>query len=565
MSSCIRALERTLVVVSALCLSILSLNAAEVTPERLLHTAAEPENWLMNLGSYDGGRYSGLSIINRDNIERLVVRYSIPLGGLLDGGGTYREALPVSPLVEDGFIYVVDGWGAVSKLDARRKGAVVWRNDAGQHNLDAWLQASRGIALYRNFVISAGADGRIHWIDTESGELMRSVQVGDPTEGYSIVAPPLVVGDRIIVGGGGSDRGARGRIDALDARTGEKLWWVNTVPSRKEPGGETWIGGGTFSQSGTYDPATGLSIWAAGHPIPKFESGERRGDDLYANSAIAVDVASGAVRWRFQYTPGGGHGFSEGGTHQLVPSDEGSAPAIVHFANNGFFYVLDGADGAFRSATPHVDGIAWTAGIDPASGKPIEYASDIETGSRRLDAVWGSRSDCPNIRSAAALASAYSPRTRLSYGAGADGCLDGELPPIKTPSAPGWLGAYYAGAAADLGMLSAIDPESGTVVAQRLLDFPLHSGVLATAGGLVFTTTAEGSLHALDDETLAPLWKTKFASLTAVPPITFEVDGEQFVAVIVGGNAFAGELSYRPPEMSLAQPIFVLAVLGLPS
>ena len=179
---CVRVSGRVIGVVSALCASVLSSHAAEVTPERLLNAAAEPENWLMNLGAYDGSRYSGLSAINRENVDRLVVRYSVPLGGLLDGGGTYREALPLSPLVEDGFIYVVDGWGAVSKLDARRNGAVVWRNDAGQHNLDAWLQASRGIALYRNFVISGGADGRVHWIDMESGEL-RALRAGRRSDG----------------------------------------------------------------------------------------------------------------------------------------------------------------------------------------------------------------------------------------------------------------------------------------------------------------------------------------------------------------------------------------------
>ena len=216
------------------------------------------------------------------------------------------------------------------------------------------------------------------------------------------------------------------------------------------------------------------------------------------------------------------------------------------------------------SAAPrrHVEGVEWTAGIDKQTGMPVEYDPNARTQAYRA-AAWTGRADCPNIRSEPAFASAYSARTRLSYGAGADGCLTQPVPAIRTASAPGWLGAYYAGAASDLGMLSAIDPVSGDVTAQRLFDFPLHAGVLATAGGLVFTTTAEGRLHALDDQTLEPLWSTKFGSLTAVPPITFEVDGEQFVAVVVGGNAFARELPYRPAELGLAQPIFVLAVLGL--
>jgi alcohol dehydrogenase (cytochrome c) len=129
----------------------------------------------------------------------------------------------------------------------------------------------------------------------------------------------------------------------------------------------------------------------------------------------------------------------------------------------------------------------------------------------------------------------------------------------------GWMGAFYTGAASAIGSLAAIDPETGALVAERRLDFPLHAGTLATAGGLVFTTSADGTLHALDDETLATVWSMPFASLTASPPITFAVDGEQFIAVLVGGNSFVGSLSYKPREMTAVQPLFVLAVLGLRS
>jgi alcohol dehydrogenase (cytochrome c) len=556
---------RLLPIALALCASIAMAGAAEVTPERLLHAADEPQNWLMNLGSYSGSRYSGLDGIDRDNVGQLVVRYSVTLGGIVNGGWNYRDALPLSPLVEDGYIYIADGWGRIYKLDARRNGAIVWQNDGGQHNLDGWLQASRGLAFYGDFLISTSADGRLHWIDKETGEVVRSVSIADPAEGYTIAASPLVVGDRIIVGGGGADRGARGRIDAVDARTGEPLWHVDSLSPSGQPGEEdAWLGGGAFAQTGVYDPASGLSIWGAGHPLPRFGPATPPGDNGYTNSALAIDVATGSIAWHFQYTPGGATGFSEGGTHHFVPSGQAGADlAIAHFGNNGFYYLLDGGDGSFHSATQHVDGVAWTTGIDPQSGRPAEYVSSAEIQSYRPGAGWHDRADCPNIRSTPAFASAYSPRTGLSYGSGADGCLAENPPAIHTPSSPGWLGAYYSGAAGDLGMLTAIDPASGTVAARRIFDFPLHAGALATAGGLVFTTSAEGTLHALDDETLEPLWSTKFGSLTAIPPISFAVDGEQFIAVVVGGNAFSQDLSYRPPEMSITQPIFVLAVLGL--
>uniref|UniRef100_Q11F37 Pyrrolo-quinoline quinone n=1 Tax=Chelativorans sp. (strain BNC1) TaxID=266779 RepID=Q11F37_CHESB len=528
--------------------------AAEVTPQRLLNAAEEPQNWLMNLGAYDGGRYSSLAGINRENASNLVVRYSVPLGGLIEGSGNFRNALPMSPLVEDGFIYIVDGWGQVSKLDARKKGDVVWQNSDLQADLDSWFVAGRGLALYGNFVIAASSDGHIHWLDKDTGKIVRSVQVGDPKQGYTIQASPLVVGDRIIVGGGGAERGAIGRIDALDAKSGSPLWRVDTTTNA--------LGGGAISQTGVFDPKTGLTIWGTGHPNPRYRPETRPGENLHTNSVLAIDAETGELRWHFQYTPGDINGFSEDGTHQLVyPADGTGEPFVAHFANNGYFYGLSGKEGEFEVATPHVVGLEWTAGIDE-TGRPAEYKTGANVQPYKSGA-WQDRPDCPNVKGASSFASAYSPRTGLAYGSGADGCLTENIPAIHTESALGWLGAYYSGAAADMGMLTAIEPQTGTIKAQRLFDFPLHAGALATAGGLIFTTTAEGRLHALNDETLETVWSTKFGSLTDVPPITFEVDGEQFIAVVVGGNSYTSTLSYRPPEMGLSEPLFVLAVLGL--
>ena len=168
-----------------------------------MHAQDEPGNWLMNLGSYSGARYSGLAEINRETVGRLVELYSVPLGGLFQGGGNFHDALPISPLVENGFIYIADGSGHTYKLDARDRGRIVWQNE-GPQNLDNWLEPSHGLALYGNFVIATSADGGLRWIDKESGETVRSASVGDPAEGYTIVAPPLVIDDRIIVGGSGA-------------------------------------------------------------------------------------------------------------------------------------------------------------------------------------------------------------------------------------------------------------------------------------------------------------------------------------------------------------------------
>jgi alcohol dehydrogenase (cytochrome c) len=556
----------SLALLAGLC--VMPAAAAEVTPERLLRSADEPQNWLMNLGGYDGARHSRLDAIDRETVGGLDVIWSKALGNLIEGGGNFVAAMPLSPLVEDGSIYIVDGWGAVSKLDARSEGTVVWESDAGQRNLDAWLEASRGIAFWRGFVIAASSDGRLHWIDKETGAIERSAQVGDPLEGYTIVAPPLVVGDTVIVGGGGAERGARGRIDAVDAATGAILWTTWSVPAPGEPGSETWaaegdawrFGGGAFEQTGVYDPETGLTIWGSGHPFPKYDAGLRPGDNLYTNSALALDAGTGALRWHFQYTPGDRNGFSEVGSHMLAPTPDGAS--VVHFGNNGFVYALDAADGGFRHATTYAPGIEWTAGLD-AEGRPLEYRPEAEVQTYLTRETWTEVPGCPNVRSIPTFAASYSPRTGLAYGAGADGCAPG-LVPVRAPTARGWYGGYYAGAVDAIGSLAAVDPATGAVAASRVFEYPLHAGALSTDGGLVFTTTADGSVHALNDETLETLWSKHLGTLTPVPPITFAVDGRQYVAVVVGGNALAADLSYRPAAMRMTEALFVLVVLGLP-
>ena len=177
--------------------------------------------------------------------------------------------------------------------------------------------------------------------------------------------------------------------------------------------------------------------------------------------------------------------------------------------------------------------------------------------------LWDRQPGCPNIRSVPAFAAALSKRTGLAYGAGAEGCQPG-IVPVRASTTRGWYGAYYSGAVDAVGTMSALDPSSGELRRRRSFEYPLHSSALATAGGLVFTTTADGSLHALNDETLATVWSQNLATLTPVPPVTFLVDGKQRVAVVVGGNAMTGSLSYRPSEMSLTESLFVLLVLGIP-
>jgi alcohol dehydrogenase (cytochrome c) len=255
-------------------------------------------------------------------------------------------------------------------------------------------------------------------------------------------------------------------------------------------------------------------------------------------STIALDVATGEIRWHLPRGPAELDSVSAPGNAPILRLAGGDT-VVAHAGGDGRFYVADATDGEMRSVTPYAD-----------DGDPARSSH------------WSDTPGCPNVRGSPAFASAFSPLTGLVYASGADACVP-TVTGTRTASNSGWLGAYYAGAGNALGLLTALDPGTGEVAARRLFDFPLHAGVLATAGGLVFTTTAEGTLHALDDETLETLWSQTFATLSPIPPFTFAVDGEQFVGIVVGGNALGPELSFRPPAMRMTEAIFVLVVLGL--
>lgn len=545
-------------VVAILVLAALQPAQAQVTPQRLLDAGAEPENWLMDQSTYNGHRFSALDDINAETIEGLHVVYSVPLGRA-ETSGNYSAARFSSPLVADGYLYTVDGWGRLHKIDLDRNAEapdrIVWTAETAPENLDAWLIAAHGLALYQDSVIVTSGDGRVTWVNAQTGAIEREVQVADPTSGYGIAAAPLVVGDTLLVGGT-AIRGGRGRLDALDAATGEALWHTSTIPAEGTPGADSWGEnavrmGGSLSQTGTYDPQSGLTIWGTGGPIPAFDTTVRPGANLHTNSAIAFDLADGEMAWSFQYSPGDGNGYSEAGSHLLIEGEEGLA--VSHFSNNGFYYRLDALDGAFQSATPAVPGLSGQAdndveGTQPRTTPPETAAQPTPESTPR---------SCPNILARAETLASYSPLAELTYGSAADACASQLVEPED------WVNPH-AGTARARGLVTAIDPRSGSVVASRQLPAPVHAGLLSTAGRLVFTTTADGRLYALDDETLEPVWSHQFATLTTAPPITFSVDGRQYLAVLVGGNSFAADLPYPAPQTLSVQSLLTLAVLGLP-
>ena len=554
--------------------------AAEVTSSRLLNSDKEPQNWLMVNKDYSSHRYSELDQINRDNVKNLHVAFAVALGGAFGVAPLPWGGHQSTPLVDDGQMYVVDGYGVVYKIDVRdpTRPKIAWVMDPGVAKADVWIPSNRGVALYKNFVISVTGNGKVLWTDRDTGQLAKTVQVDDPKNGYSLTAAPLVIGDKLIVGGSGGDRGARDHIDALNADTGQPLWRTYSIPAPGEPGSETWKGdtnawkhgGGAFWQTGSYDPALNLTIWGTGQPVPMFDPEYRPGDNLYTNSTIAYDVNTGAMKWYFQYTPGDFLDYDEVGISQLIDTKvNGEDRKIVaHFSRNGFFYSLDRSNGQFISAEQYAQKVNWTDGIDPKTGKPIEYdpKKDLQTykigaASRRAQ---GKLLGCPDLQGGVNyFPTTYSHRTHLSYGGGIEVCTYITPDPSNDASGDFWLGGTYERSEPVKGSVTAMDPTTGKKVAQQSLDYPVYSGVTSTAGGLLFTTTTNGEVFALDDKTLKPLWSFSTGSLSSAPPMTYAVNGKQYVAVLIGGNTVAQGMLLKSPEMKDLQNTSMLFVFGL--
>jgi alcohol dehydrogenase (cytochrome c) len=412
----LRRVSSTTALASALLVTTsLSALAADVTTQRLMNTDKEPQNWLMVNKDYSSHRYSELDQINKDNVKNLHVAFTVALGGVNGVGFMALGGHQSTPLVNDGFMYAVDAFGAVYRIDVRdpMNARISWVMDPGVAKGDVWITSNRGVALYKGFVISVTADCKVNWTKADTGELVKSVQFDDMKESHcSLTSAPLVIGEKLIVGGSGGDRGARAHIDAFNADSGDHLWRTYSVPAPNEPGGDTWKGntnawqhgGGSFWQTGSYDPATNLTIWGTGQPVPMFDPEYRPGDNLFTNSSLGLDLNTGKIKWFFQYTPGDFLDYDEIGIQTLIDTKVNGEDrkVVAHFGRNGFFYTLDRTNGQFISGQQYAEKVNWTDGIDPKTGKPVEYDPNKDLQVYKIGAAsrreQGKIVGCPNIQ-----------------------------------------------------------------------------------------------------------------------------------------------------------------------
>lgn len=575
-----RSLRNAVLLASTLLASTaLTARAADVTTDRLLNESKEPQNWLMVNKDYASHRYSELDQINKDNVKNLHVAFTVALGGAV-GTAQFKEAGHQStPLVDDGQMYIVDGMGSVYRVDVRdpAKARIAWKMDPGTDKTSIWLPSNRGVTLYKNFVISVTGDCKVNWTKRDTGELVKTVTFDDWKNGCALTAAPLLINDKVIVPGSGGDRGARAHIDALNADTGQLIWRTYSVPAPNEPGGDTWKGntnawqhgGGSFWQTGSWDPDQNVTIWGTGQPVPMFDPEYRPGDNLYTNSTVAYDVNTGKLKYYFQYTPGDFLDYDEIGIQTLIDTKVNGEPRkiIAHFGRNGFFYTLDRTNGQFIQAQQYAQKINWTDGIDPKTGKPVEYNPNkdlqvykIGAASRRQQ---GNLVGCPNIQGGVNYyPTSYSERTHLAYGGGIEACSLITVDPSQDAGG-NWLGGTFANNEDVKGSVTAMDPQSGAKKAQQSFNHSIYSGVTATAGGIVFTTTTDGTVYALDDETLKPLWSFNTGSMSSAPPMTYAVNGKQYMAVLIGGSTIARLQFDKTPELKEMENTSMLFVFGL--
>jgi alcohol dehydrogenase (cytochrome c) len=547
--------------------------AADVTPERLINADKEPQNWLMNHRTYDGQRYSPLARINRDNVKNLKIAYAVPLGG-----GAGNEFTNATPLVEDGFLYVTDSWNVLYKIDVRSGdvGRILWRMDPKQDR----QMRSRGAALIGNLVITgAGGFGnspRIIATDKETGKVVWESSFSD-TPDVTFTAAPLAIKDKIIIGAANGDQGVRDWMAGLDAKTGKRLWLKYTVPAPGEPGSDTWkgntnawqTGGGAIWVTGTYDPATNQTLWGTGNPVPMFDPFYRPGDNLYTNSVISYDPDTGNMNWYFQYTPGDMWDYDEVGTHILIDGQVGgqARKLITHSARNGFLYTMERANGAMMLAKPYME-VNWTKGIDQKTGKPLDYdpTKEIQTYAGVGNLVPGEplKKVCPSQAGGNNYwPSSYSPKTKLLYIPALSNCVTITIDREKHNAQRGWNGGLSTTEDRWESNLTAVDPLTGEIKKNVHLRYPNYSGTLATGGGLVFLALLDGTVAAYDDTTLDQLWKINVGSGFSAPPMTFEVNGKQYIGIVSGPSPVARGRLANTPELKDQRNALVLYVFGL--
>lgn len=532
-----------------------------------LASTAGAQNWPIYGGDAGNTRYSQASQVNTSNVKNLRVAWALQLGSLRS-----QESTPI--LVGD-TLFVTSSFGPknVFAVDAKT-GKVRWRYSPeipkGIDQFACCDVVNRGVTHHEGKIILGRLDGHVAALDAKTGKELWATKVIDYQQGSVITSPPVVAKNMVITGFAGGEYGARGALIGLDPATGKEVWRTHTTPLPGEKNSETWkgesgkFGGGVAWHVGSYDPTLNLVYFGTSNAAPWAAS--VRGNDssnigqytnLYTSSVLAVDPSSGNIAWHYQFTPSDAWDYD--GVNEMVfadlPFDGKKVPVIMHADRNGFFYVIDRAKGKLLSAKPYIGGVNWATSVDMKTGMPMEAANNAKR--PRLNAK---ASDiCPSLMGGKNwMPMSYSEKTGLVYIPTNNLCMDLEGANTEYKRGVFFLGVNFeldkAGPGGHLGGLKAWDP-----VRQREAWFakeplPLSGGTTVTAGDLVFQGDVEGLFRAYDARDGKELWKFNTGSGITAAPMTYTLDGKQYVAVVSGRMlsipAFYGKIGERMVDAS---------------
>jgi alcohol dehydrogenase (cytochrome c) len=497
-------------------------------------------NWTSYNGDYTGRRYSALREITTANVQQLRAAWVFHPGN--------SQNLEATPVVIRGVMYVTAA-NDVFALDART-GRQLWHHSRPVSSGlldDAAAHKNRGVAVWQNSVFVETDDAHLLALDARSGGLLWDVEYADKTKHYGATSAPLVVKDEVIVGTSGGDSGVRGFLAAYDAATGKNRWQRWTIPGPGEFGSSSWPGdsylhaGGTTWMPGTYDPELNILYWTTSNASPDFVGDSRPGDDLYTACVLALDADTGDIKWYFQFTPHDLYDYDATETPVLIDSVEnGTTQRLLLQANrNGYFYVLDRSNGKFLRAAPFVQKLNWAKGVD-ASGRPI-LAGKTPTAEGTYI--------CPGIEGATNWFSpSYSPDTGLFYVIAMESCNIFFAKPRKFVAGETFYntGTNRSSTGESQKILLALSPATGKTV----WSYPQQGsgrswgGTLTTAGGLLFFGDDSESFEAVDASTGRALWHFNMGQMMRASPMSYAVDGVQYVVVGAGSDVFSFSLPH---------------------
>ncbi len=528
----------------------------------------DANSWLVYGRNLAAHRYSPLTQISTANVKGLATAWSKQLGLPASMEGT--------PIVANGVMYVTTGKSAVYAVDAK-SGKTIW---SYVYPLPATTAAkaccnvnNRGVTLAGDLVVTGTLDAHLVALDKATGKLRWNTTVADVKDAYTITSPPLPVKNMLIQGVGGGEYPTRGFIAAYDAATGKQMWRTYTIPGRGEPGYDSWgirgtaeRGGGPTWLPGAYDPKLNTLYWGTGNPNPDWDANATTGALLYTSAMVAMDPDTGKIKWYYQYTP---HNIWDyDGVNQPVlvdvPMNGSTVAAVAHADRNGYLYLIDRTNGKLIYAVPFLDKITWGT-VGRTTGK-ITFNAAIQAKAKAAkpylvypSVIGGANWEPP----------AYDPQHHVMFISAIESSIT--IAPAKKSIAnpkKGTLnfGGLPAAPGSFAGSVSAWDLTRGTMLWKRHFKSPAFGGALSTAGGLVFVGQMEGELDALDAQTGKTLWSAKTPSGINAPPMSYAIDGRQFVSVEIGtGGVFPLYFMPFTPWLKAVKPGSVVTTYALPA